>query len=70
MNIANLTKLKLIWERFRAEENGQDLVEYAFLLAFLSVVSISMMRSVGGSLGGLLSTFERVTSSAGAWSGS
>ena len=32
------------------EEDGQDLVEYALLLAFIALAAVSVLSSMGGSL--------------------
>jgi pilus assembly protein Flp/PilA len=42
---------------FLADESGQDLVEYALLAAFIAVVSVAALNTLGGSLRGL---YERV----------
>ena len=67
MNSENFGKLRLILKRFRAEEDGQDLVEYALLLCFLGLVAVASLHSVGTSVTGLLSTFLSVTTAHGAW---
>jgi Flp pilus assembly pilin Flp len=38
--------LKAFWQ----EENGQDLVEYALLLSFISLTAIALLSGVGGSV--------------------
>jgi Flp pilus assembly pilin Flp len=36
-----------IWRRFGLEESGQDLVEYALLVALIVVVAVSAVTQVG-----------------------
>jgi Flp pilus assembly pilin Flp len=38
--------LKAFWQ----EEDGQDLVEYSLLLAFIALAAISVLNGVGGSM--------------------
>ncbi len=38
--------LKAFWQ----EEDGQDLVEYSLLLAFIALAAISILSGVGGSI--------------------
>jgi Flp pilus assembly pilin Flp len=35
------------WNAFWHEEDGQDLVEYALILAFIGLAAIAMITSVG-----------------------
>ena len=39
-----------IFKAFWQGEEGQDLVEYALLLSFISLVAIALLNSVGGSV--------------------
>ena len=41
--------------RFVREEEGQDLVEYTILLAFVALASAALFISAGGSVGGIWS---------------
>jgi pilus assembly protein Flp/PilA len=36
-----------ILRRFVREEDGQDMVEYALLAAFISIVAIATIRAIG-----------------------
>lgn len=38
---------------FLREENGQDLVEYTLLLAFVCLASAALFIGAGGSIGGI-----------------
>jgi Flp pilus assembly pilin Flp len=44
--------MKII-KNFLAEEQGQDLVEYTLLLAFVALASAALFISAGGSVGGI-----------------
>ena len=39
--------MKNMIQRFIREEDGQDLIEYALLAAFISIVAITMIIAVG-----------------------
>ena len=39
--------MKALITRFVREDEGQDLIEYALLAAFIAVVSIAMITAVG-----------------------
>lgn len=39
--------------RFLRDEQGQDLVEYTLLLAFVCLASAALFISAGGSIGGI-----------------
>jgi len=39
--------------RFFQEEQGQDLIEYTLLLAFVCLASAALFISAGGSIGGI-----------------
>ncbi len=42
--------MKLFLQRFWREEDGQDLIEYTLLLAFIALASASLFVSAGGSV--------------------
>jgi Flp pilus assembly pilin Flp len=39
-----------LWKRFWNEEDGQDLVEYTLLLAFVALASAALFISAGGNI--------------------
>lgn len=43
--------MKNIMVRFLRDEQGQDLVEYTLLLAFVALASAALFISAGGSIG-------------------
>jgi Flp pilus assembly pilin Flp len=42
--------------RFWREEEGQDLIEYTLLMAFIALASASLFVSAGGSISGIWSS--------------
>lgn len=44
-----------LWKRFWNEEDGQDLVEYTLLLAFVALASAAMFISAGTSVSSIWS---------------
>jgi Flp pilus assembly pilin Flp len=52
--------MKSLIQRFIREEEGQDLVEYAFLLVFIALVLVATLTLTGGAITGL---FQDVNSS-------
>ena len=45
--------MKNLFVRFMREEQGQDLVEYTLLLAFVCLASAALFIAAGGSIGGI-----------------
>ena len=60
--------MKNILKKFLRDEQGQDLIEYTLLLAFVCLASAALFVSVGGSVGGIWnsanSTLTRANTSA------
>ena len=50
--------MKNLIQRFIREEDGQDIIEYALLAAFISLAAIIAMTALGDGISGL---FDRVT---------
>jgi pilus assembly protein Flp/PilA len=49
----------LLWVRARlAREEGQTLVEYALILALISVVTIAVLTAIGQDVGSVLSKVQ------------
>ena len=42
--------MKNLFNRFVREEEGQDLIEYALLAGFISLVAVGAITATGGSL--------------------
>jgi Flp pilus assembly pilin Flp len=47
-----MTLLKQIWN----DEQGQDLIEYTLLMAFVALASAALFLGAGGSISGIWST--------------
>jgi len=48
--------MKTILYNFVKDEQGQDLIEYTLLLAFVCLASAALFISAGGSVGGIWTT--------------
>lgn len=51
-------------KRFFAEEDGQDMVEYSLLLAFIALSGAAAILSIGGNINILWSAIDNRLSSA------
>jgi Flp pilus assembly pilin Flp len=58
----NTSVLKALWR----EEDGQDLVEYSLLLAFIALGAVAILSSTSKSLNSLWSTISSTLASAAA----
>jgi Flp pilus assembly pilin Flp len=56
----SISVLKALWR----EEDGQDLVEYSLLLAFIALAAVTVLTSTSGSLNKLWNTISSTLSSA------
>jgi Flp pilus assembly pilin Flp len=56
--------------RFLNDEDGQDLIEYTLLMAFLALASAAVFINAGGSLAGIWGTASTSLSNAATLSGS
>ena len=55
--------MKRFLKRFVREENGQDLIEYALLAGFISLVAVVAITSVGTGINGVYNNInDRVVS--------
>jgi Flp pilus assembly pilin Flp len=59
-----ITSAKAALRRMKSKK-GQTLVEYALILAFISVVAIAVLLSMGGQIQGLFSTITSQLAVAG-----
>jgi Flp pilus assembly pilin Flp len=55
-----ISALKAFWQ----EEDGQDMVEYALLLAFIALAAISLLSGAGTSIKGIFNTVNSTLTSA------
>ena len=59
--------MKRFVRRLKNDECGQDLIEYALLAAFISLVAIAAITNVGSGLNGVWGNVDtQMTSAAGA----
>jgi Flp pilus assembly pilin Flp len=56
--------MKNLGHGFFREEDGQDIIEYAFLAAFISVVAFAILVSIGTDVTNVYSATGRTTSAA------
>ena len=56
--------MKNLFVRFLREEQGQDLVEYTLLLAFVCLASAALFISAGGSINAIWTTGNAILSNA------
>lgn len=45
--------MKNLFQRFVREEQGQDLIEYALLAGFISLVAVAAIKNVGRGVNGV-----------------
>lgn len=58
--------MKNLINRFVREEEGQDIIEYALLAAFISVVAWLVLRDIGSDVEDIYSDVQASTSDASA----
>ncbi len=51
-------------QAFWQEEDGQDLVEYSLLLAFIALAAVALLGSVGGNINKIWTTINSQVASA------
>ena len=56
--------MKNLFNRFVREESGQDIIEYALLAAFISIVAWAVIASIGTDVNSIYSKTKGVTGSA------
>jgi len=52
------------WTRFWSDDQGQDLIEYTLMLAFVALASAALFSSAGGSINAIWSTTNSQLSTA------
>ena len=55
--------MKNLFARFIKEEEGQDLIEYALLAAFIAVASILVIQAIGSSVNGIFGRVQTALAS-------
>ena len=58
--------MKNLFARFVREEEGQDIIEYALLAAFISVVAWLILQNIGQDVQTMYSNVQSATSDAAA----
>jgi pilus assembly protein Flp/PilA len=58
--------MKNLFVRFVREEEGQDIIEYALLAAFISIVAYTLLGTIGNDVNTIYSVVGDATSSAAA----
>ena len=56
--------MKNLFNRFVREESGQDIIEYALLAAFISIVAWSILVTIGSDVKTIYTAVDGVTGSA------
>jgi pilus assembly protein Flp/PilA len=51
------TRMYLAWTTLRNREDGQAMVEYALILALVSVAAVAILKTLGGSVS---SIFDKI----------
>jgi Flp pilus assembly pilin Flp len=58
--------MKNLFNRFVREEDGQDIIEYALLAAFISIVAWGVLVTIGQDVFSIYTATDTVTSAAAA----
>ena len=58
--------MKNLFNRFVREEEGQDIIEYALLAAFISIVAWGVLVTIGQDVFSIYTATDTVTSAAAA----
>lgn len=53
--------MKNLFVRFVREDEGQDIIEYAMLAAFISISGYLIMQSIGANVNGVYSLVQAAT---------
>lgn len=56
--------MKNLFNRFVREESGQDIIEYALLAAFISIVAWSILVTIGSDVFNIYTAVDGVTGQA------
>ena len=60
----NVVNVKHLINRFVREEQGQDVIEYALLAAFVSIIAASIIKTIGSDLVTIYTNVKSQTGSA------
>jgi pilus assembly protein Flp/PilA len=53
------TRMYLAWMTLRDREDGQAMVEYALILALVSVAAVAILNTLGGSVSSIFSEINQ-----------
>jgi Flp pilus assembly pilin Flp len=56
--------MKNLFARFVREEEGQDIIEYALLAAFISIIAWLVLQSIGQDVQTMYSNVQKATNDA------
>ena len=56
--------MKNLMARFVREEEGQDIIEYALLAAFVSIAGYTILKTIGTNVNSIYTVVNTATSSA------
>ena len=56
--------MKSFWAQFWSDDQGQDMIEYTLMLAFIALASAALYTSAGGSIQGIWSNTSSQLSAA------
>jgi Flp pilus assembly pilin Flp len=56
--------MKNLFARFVREEEGQDIIEYALLAAFISIIAWLILQSIGQDVQQMYSNVQKATNDA------
>ena len=56
--------MKNLFVRFVREDEGQDIIEYSLLAAFISISGYLILQSIGSSVNTIYTTVQTATSTA------
>jgi pilus assembly protein Flp/PilA len=56
--------MKNLFARFVREEEGQDIIEYALLAAFISIVAYTLLVGIGGDVQDIYTGVQTATTNA------
>ena len=62
--VSGETAMKNLFARFVREEDGQDIIEYALLAAFISIVAWLILQNIGQDVQQMYSNVQKATNGA------
>jgi pilus assembly protein Flp/PilA len=59
-----MKNLKNIFSRLVRDEQGQDMIEYALLAAFISIVAVALLQTIGTDVRSIYTSVDTATGNA------